>query len=323
MSITQLPNRRGLSFDRLRALLEFAEAGSLARAAQGDPVRQSQFSRQIGELEGYFEVELTRRQGNRLALTEGGERLVQIARETFIALEAFASTAGELPAAVTLGGGASLLQWMVVPRLARVQRQLPNTQFRLHNLRTADVVRGLTELTVDVGLVRESAVTEPLKSQRLFKQTHSLFVPRGLLRGRKEDDHRQLLESLPLAVQASGGQFDQTVEETVRREKLQCRIALTCSSHTEACHAVLSGGYASILPSFASADLVPERFVEVPLPMLRSYERIVCLAWNPRLLRLRPGLEKVVNTFAAALTKLEPAAGQSSNRRSRATGSVV
>ena len=74
---------------------------------------------------------------------------------------------------------------------------------------------------------------------------------------------------------------------------------------------------------YASADLVPERFVEVPLPMLRSYERIVCLAWNPRLLRLRPGLEKVVNTFAAALTKLEPAAGQSSNRRSRATGSVV
>ena len=302
MSI-KLPNRRGLSFDRLRALLELAEAGSLARAAEGDPVRQSQYSRQINELENYFEVELTQRKGNRLTLTEAGDRLVRIARETFLGLNEFESTARNLPAVVNLGGGASLLQWVVLPRLARVQGQLPQTQFHLLNLRTKDIIQGLGELSLDVGLVRESAVGAPLKSQRLFKQTYSLFVPRALLPKTKAFDHRHLLESLPLAVQASGGQFDQTVEETIRKEKLRCRIALTCSSHTDACHAVLSGGYASILPSFASADLVRERFVEVPLPLLKSYERIVCLAWNPRMLRLRPALEKVVAQLGKMLAR--------------------
>jgi DNA-binding transcriptional LysR family regulator len=297
----KLPNRRGLSFDRLRALLELAEAGSLARAAEGDPVRQSQYSRQINELEDYFGVELTTRQGNRLTLTEAGQRLVLIARETFIGINEFASTAKDLPATIQLGGGSSLLQWVVLPPLARVQRQLPQAQFHLLSLRTKDIIEGLSELSLDVALVRESAVGSPLKSQRLFKQTYSLFVPRALLPKAKALDYRQLLESLPLAVQTSGGQFDRTVEETIRKESLRCRIALTCSSHTDACHAVLSGGYASILPSFASADLVRERFVEVPLPLLKSYERIVCLAWNPRLLRLRPALEKVVKLLGAVL----------------------
>jgi len=35
----------GLSLDRLRALLEVNAAGSIVKAAIGDPVKQSQYSR--------------------------------------------------------------------------------------------------------------------------------------------------------------------------------------------------------------------------------------------------------------------------------------
>ncbi len=58
----QLFAKRGLSLDRLRVLCEVADAGGIARAARNDPTRQSQFSRQLKELEDFFEVELTRRQ---------------------------------------------------------------------------------------------------------------------------------------------------------------------------------------------------------------------------------------------------------------------
>ena len=51
----------GLSLDRLRTFLRVAEAGNLAKAAQGDATKQSQFSRQNKELEAYFGVPLTRR----------------------------------------------------------------------------------------------------------------------------------------------------------------------------------------------------------------------------------------------------------------------
>ena len=43
----------GLSLDRLRALVEVGATGSIVRAAEGDPARQSQYSRQIKELEDF------------------------------------------------------------------------------------------------------------------------------------------------------------------------------------------------------------------------------------------------------------------------------
>ena len=60
----------GLSLDRLRTFLRVAEAGNLAKAAKGDTTRQSQFSRQIKELEAFFGVALTRRVGRRIEITD-------------------------------------------------------------------------------------------------------------------------------------------------------------------------------------------------------------------------------------------------------------
>jgi len=68
---------RGLSLDRLRSFLEMAEAGGIARAAPGDPVRQSQISRQIRELEEFFGTELTQRRGKGLVLTPAARRLAK------------------------------------------------------------------------------------------------------------------------------------------------------------------------------------------------------------------------------------------------------
>ena len=52
----ELLSKRGLSFDRLAALVNLAKAGTLAEAALQDPVRQSLLSRQIKELEEFFDV---------------------------------------------------------------------------------------------------------------------------------------------------------------------------------------------------------------------------------------------------------------------------
>src|ERR1700722_20343675 len=82
---------RGLSLDRLRVLLEVRDAGSLAEAAPGDPIRQSQYSRQLRELSEFFGVKLGRRQGKLLKLTDDGARLAELAREQLRSLQDFRS----------------------------------------------------------------------------------------------------------------------------------------------------------------------------------------------------------------------------------------
>jgi hypothetical protein len=77
---TRLFAESGLSLDRLRALLEVGAAGSIVKAAGGDPVRQSQYSRQIKELEDFFRAQLIERQGKGTRLTSHGKELARISR---------------------------------------------------------------------------------------------------------------------------------------------------------------------------------------------------------------------------------------------------
>ena len=70
----------GLSLDRLKALVEVGAAGSIVKAADGDPVKQSQYSRQIKELEDFFRVKLLERRLHELTLDFGVIRSGTISR---------------------------------------------------------------------------------------------------------------------------------------------------------------------------------------------------------------------------------------------------
>lgn len=298
----KLLSRRGLSFERLAALLDLADAGSLARAAEGDPNRQSLYSRQIKELEHFFGVALTRRRGQTLELTDSGRRIVEIARETFSRFDDFQTECDGRPATVVIGSGDSLFQWLLLPCLGQVQRLFPRHTIRLQDLRTDDVVAGLCDLQIDLGLIRDSALVPPLRSRRLLKLTYSLFVPREHAAEAAPIEWHAVLKKVPLALQATGGQFQRTLEEAARAHKVRLEPALCCLNFTQAARAVRSGQYAAILPCIAAIDLPPDRFVQLPLPLLKTYERHVCLAWNPRQHQLRPSLERFTSHLAKCLT---------------------
>ncbi|MCH8476104.1 MAG: LysR family transcriptional regulator [Opitutales bacterium] len=58
MRFRSLFDRKGLSLERMAAFCEFAEHGSIVAATGGDPARQALVSRQISELESFFEIAL-------------------------------------------------------------------------------------------------------------------------------------------------------------------------------------------------------------------------------------------------------------------------
>ena len=293
--------RGGLSMDRLRVLCEVAEAGGIARAAGGDPVRQSQFSRQLKELEDFFEIELTRRQGKGLVLTDAGKELVQIARESIGRLHDFQLRAGSRPLTFSIGGGDSLVQWLVLPRLTALQKNLPNINLRLQNLRTAEITSRLQELSLDFGLVRREALTEPLTAFPIGKMEYALFCPRNLAKSVEPPNPRQLLATMPLAMQSGDGAFMRLFRDWEKENGLDVSIKLECDSFPQACRALSSGEFTAILPTIARCDLPKDAYWELPLPFLNKRPRQICLAWNPRTLRLRSEAVQVCDVLKAAL----------------------
>ena len=293
---------RGLSLDRLKTLIEVAKAGSIAAAARGDSARQSLYSRQIKELEEFFGVELAARRGKVLALTRSGWELVRLASESLCLLDDFKSRSRNLPYRFTIGAGDSLHAWVVAPVLADIQQRGLPWLFALENIRNSEIPLKLQNMDVDFGIVRTSALAaEGLESRAICSMDYALYVPAALagkkVRGREEDFSR-LLGMFPLATLGSGSGFHASLKRNCAEFGIRLRVQCETQSFPFAARMLKSGAFMAVLPCMAEAEL-GGGFVKVTHPALDRLSRSISLAWNPRLLRVRPSARRVIDVFSA------------------------
>jgi len=264
-----------------------AEAGSIARAGGGDPVRQSQYSRQLKELEEYFETELTRRQGKILALTPAGERLARIVRENFRQLGDFAAESAGEPVVYAIGAGESLIHWLILPRIGGLRVAVPNVRLRVRNMRTTDVIRELGDLRLDFGVVRRGAVPRQFKAVTLGRMGYALYVPAALHPKPQAVRYEDLLCTLPLALLAGEDDFNRHFHAAAEKAGVELNEHLRCESFPQAAQAVAIGTYAAVLPTLARMALPDGQVWELNPSALKALAREVVLVWNPRVTRLR------------------------------------
>ena len=296
----QLFSEHGLSLDRLRTLQEVAEAGSIAAAARGDATRQSQYSRQLKELEQFFGITLTRRQGRVLTLTPAGQELLQVVNASFRALEDFKCRASETMYRYMLGCGESIHAWMVAPVLGRVVKEGKPWQFSFANLRNADVSRQLLDMELDFGILRTSAISSDLlESVPLARVKYALYVPADLQKVGLDFD--KAVTRLPVATLGSGSFYTQ-LQTNLRAAGVSLGNMNATQSFPFALRLLKTGGYAAILPDIAEVEL-PDDVLKLESPALESLSRMLSLAWNPRLLRVRPAAEAVIRFFIQTLTR--------------------
>lgn len=293
---------RGLSLDRLKTLIEVARAGSIAAAARGDSARQSLYSRQIKELEEFFGVELASRRGKVLALTKPGWELVRMASESLCLLDDFKSRSRNLPYRFTIGAGDSLHAWVAAPVLAEIQRPGLPWLFALENLRNSEIPLKLQNMDVDFGIVRTSALaSEGLESRVIRSMDYALYVPAALA-GKKVrgtvDDFPRLLEMFPLATLGSNSGFFTSLKRNCSEFGIRLRVQCETQSFPFAARMLKSGEFMAVLPCMAEPEL-GEGFIRVTHPALDRLSRSISLAWNPRLLRVRPSAKRVIDVFSA------------------------
>lgn len=294
-------SERGLSLDRLRVLVEIHDAGGIAKAAPGDPIRQSQYSRQLRELSEFFGTEVARRQGRQLRLTVQGVQLAELARAQLHSLQDFRAECRAENVDYTIAAGDSLIHWLVIPRLGEVLKKHATVRFATCNLRTNEIVQQLKDGRVDFGVIRKDALVKPLKSAPLGSLNFVAIVPKALAPARGSVSLRDVLGQLPFAAHTSDGQFTQKLREVAKELKTELRPALICQSFPQALAAVRSGGFGSVLPAIALKELEPGSYVELPPGPLANLGRNLVLAWNSRLPRVRPNAKKVIECLHTEL----------------------
>ena len=117
----------------LRAFEAVARLGSLKQAAVELHVTHGAISRQLKSLEDALGIALLEKDGRGVKLTDAGVRLRDVASDTF---ERLRSTCAELQrqtaeAPFVLGCPGSLLARWFIPRLDRLNRELPDLRLQL------------------------------------------------------------------------------------------------------------------------------------------------------------------------------------------------
>ena len=271
----------GFSLDRLRALLEVGAAGSIVNAARGDPVRQSQYSRQIGELEDFFRTRLIERHGKGTRLTPNGRELARISRFFMLGLSNFRRGCLTEEQTFRIGASATFNHHFLVPAISGPLLRNHGGRYVSEIATKDEVERRLHELILDFGVVGQAELSRPLQTKTVGEWNVELWVPKAM--GLSQAKAAQAFErgELPLAMARELDDLD------VRLNKGRDAI-LVCNSFLDSFVALEGKKVAALLPGFLAPKKNARSFVRVQMPKIDSQVFRFHLAWNPRLLRLNP-----------------------------------
>ncbi len=300
--------RSGLSLERLAGFVAMADAGGLSAAAGGDPVRQSQLSRQLRDLEEFFGATLIERRRGMFRLTSAGRNLLGIVRTLLTQLGDFSRNCQAEPIEVHLGAGESVLVWLVLPRLGPHLVGNSKLVFTFYNLRSEEITTRLRDGRLDFGILRREAVGAGLKSLPVGEVEYVLFVPCWALSRGRRPTAGELLGRIPLALLEGNHATNEAVATWAAQNGLRLNVRLRCTSLVQAAAAVVHLGMGAILPTWAESA-IPARAVErFDLPVLRTLKTPLRLVWSKRQAAVRPFLDAAGQQLATVLSGPTPAA---------------
>ena len=273
-------------------MLEVGATGSIVKAAGGDPVRQSQYSRQIKELEDFFRVKLIERSGRGMQLTPNGKELARISRFFLLGLSNFQRGCLAEEQTFRIGASATFLQCFVAPTVAKAALR-SQTRYVLEVTTDDEIEKRLHDLTLDFGIVSKLGLSRPLQIQEMGRSKLGLYVPKsfsgtrtGVLKALRERTMAVVIAQSELNAEAQAGMKD-------------FRLQLACDSFLNARAAMAEGKLAGVLPEF----LAPDRrfFWRIEIPEMGRCDIQFSFAWNPRLIRLNPRVIRTQDALAKAL----------------------
>jgi len=293
-------NLAGVSIDRLNTLCAVVEAGTIVAAAGPDLNRQSQFSRQLKELEKALGLNLFDRTGKALHPNATGRRVALATQTFFGALDDVVDAAEARAETIRLGAGEALLRWLVMPHLGELMAGDPPLRFEVHSLATEAALREVLAGSVDLVIVRTDAVPADLQSEVVKTVQYILALPRALLPSREA---AEVFEGrpLPFAELAGDGFFAKTVQTTATALGLNLRPVLKAQTFSLLISAVESGSAAAFLPEIAARSLPEQNFARVSAEGMGALTRQLSLAWSGGVLESRPAVRRAITRLRRVL----------------------
>lgn len=297
-----------LSTHQMNVFLTAAETLNFTQAAQRLQMTQPSVSQHIQALEEHFGLELFKRSGRNIELTDAGLALIPMARElVYLAShleETMASLKGEIYGHLIVGCSTATGRYILPKLLARLHHDFPQVRATCHGASQSEALAMLAQGRIHVALATEPAPHPDIEFSRFATEKTVLIAPKGHpWSSREEIDVEDLSEEdfiLPV---------DALDTYTALREELKCmdfsihrlRPLMTLSSLEAIALAVQEGLGVGFVPELVIHRLVPGQ-VEIVTVRGLNIQRDIYIGRNTH----RPATA-AQDAFWDLVTTLDPA----------------
>lgn len=167
----------------IETFLKIAELKSFTKAADELCITQPTASKQIVDLERFFDVRLIDRTKRTVTLTKAGEIFIEYARDMMNlkkdTIEAIASFKGLKKGEMTIGASTIPGIYILPGVLSTFKDRHSGIRFKLIISDTKDIVDMMESGTLDIGIVGSKNETAKLEYKRLVEDTITVIAPPG------------------------------------------------------------------------------------------------------------------------------------------------
>lgn len=287
---------------QMRAFLLTVEKSSASAAARLLGVSQSAVSQQLQELEKLLQVKLLERVGVRILPTQAGRALMAPVRQALSAVEqiepAIAEFRSDGAGTIRLGTGATACIYFLPKPLARIRAQLPKLQVLVVTGNTDEIVNGVENGSIDVGLITGDLIrpNPMIHLEEILVEDLVAIVPKASACQLPDMLRPRDLASLPLILFDPAGRTRDVINTWFQRDGVKPIAAMELGS-IEAIKTLVGAGLgASLIPRLAAEMLGPD---VVCRPIVEPIQRRLCLALRVDKI-LDAGLRTVLTQLRAA-----------------------
>lgn len=313
IGVEDLPS---LDIRQLHYFRMIANEGSVSTAASALGLAQPTLSENLARLERRLDVQLVKRAGRGIQLTEAGKLLAQLSEpivEATMAAVASTRQADSVPRGnIAIGLPPSLSMLLSVPLAETVQNEHPGIRLKITEALSGDIIEWIAAERIEFGCVYElprdsDMIVRPLLVEKLFLVSAHDDRPEGV----KMDDAGRAtisgaeLGALPLVLPSASHGARKFVERFARSAGLNLNVSLEIDSLAQIIRMVSRASGHSILPHAAVIDEVASGALSLTEIVDPSISRTAYLvrkrsrAWTPASSLVEEAIEHIIAEMIA------------------------
>ena len=229
-------------YTQLRSFNAVAREGSATKAARILNVSQPTLTTQIQQLEARYKLELFRRHGRRLELTDLGQKLLLLTGQYF---DVEAGITGFLETAQGAARGhlriAAIGPFPIMKFLKYFYEAYPDVTVSIDLGNSDSVLSSLRDQRADIGIVSGNKVSSDFASTRFGKQNVVVFVPTSHPWAQRDDIRLTELEGMEMIMRENGSLTRRVTEKALIEQNVIPNVVMEVGSREAVWEAVAEG----------------------------------------------------------------------------------